>query len=70
MGRRKSNHHLSAVPARNNEFREEANGDGRRRQAERRAGRRNFCRNHGHGPSKPRPYQGVPRKRRALPTPG
>jgi len=48
---RKSNHRLSAVPARNNDLREEANGDGRRRQAERRAGRRNFCRNHGHGPS-------------------
>jgi len=57
--RRKSNHHLFAVPARNNDLWEEANGDGLRRQAGRRAGRLNFSRNHRHGLLKPRPCQGV-----------
>jgi len=41
----KSNHHLYAVPARNNDLTGEANGDGQWRQAERRTGHRNFSRN-------------------------
>jgi len=41
----KSNHHLFAAPARNNDLTGEANGDGQWRQAERRAGHRNFSRN-------------------------
>jgi len=41
----KSNHHLYAVPARNNDLTGEANGDGQWRQAERRAGHRNLSRN-------------------------
>jgi len=47
----KSNHHLFAVPARNNDLSGEANGDGQWRQAERRAGHRNFSRNPENGSS-------------------
>jgi len=60
--RAKSNHHLSAAPARNNDIREESNGDGLWRQAERRAGHCNFCRNEDGSST-----QGVPLKRRTPP---